>query len=110
MKSLQMGLGRTYFDRKSTFQMNSQPGFEQDLASMRKLMERSVKFMSLSGLSGVLAGIYALAGVAIAYFRVLPSTGSMQVSEDVLGAPGVLSRLAVIALVVLTASLATGSG
>ncbi len=75
---------------------------------MRKLMERSVKFMSLSGLSGVLAGIYALAGVAIAYFRVLPSTGSMQVSEDVLGAPGVLSRLAVIALVVLTASLATG--
>lgn len=75
---------------------------------MRKLMERSVKFMSLSGLSGVLAGIYALVGVAIAYFRVLPSTGSMQVSKDVLGAPGVLSRLAVIALVVLTASLATG--
>ncbi len=75
---------------------------------MRKLMERSVKFMSLSGLSGVLAGIYALAGVAIAYLNVLPSTGSVLVSEDVLGAPGVLSGLAFIALVILTASLATG--
>ncbi|MBS1977809.1 MAG: hypothetical protein JST46_10590 [Bacteroidetes bacterium] len=30
-------------------------------------MERSVKFISLSGLAGVMAGIYALAGAAYAY-------------------------------------------
>lgn len=88
--------------------MNTQPGFEQDLASIRKLMERSVKFMSLSGLSGVLAGVYALVGVAMAYFTVLPSTSSIQISEEVLSTPGVKSGLAVIALVVLAASLATG--
>jgi hypothetical protein len=31
-----------------------------ELSSIRDLMERSAKFISLSGLSGVLAGIYAL--------------------------------------------------
>lgn len=88
--------------------MNSQPGFEQDLASIRKLMERSVKFMSLSGLSGMLAGIYALTGSAAAYFGVLPSGSSLQVSEETLQAPGVLMGLITIALIVLAASLATG--
>lgn len=47
--------------------MNPNTGFEQDLASIRQLMERSVKFVSLSGLSGILAGTYALVGAAWAY-------------------------------------------
>jgi len=38
-----------------------------DLAAIRNLMERSQKFISLSGLSGILAGIYALIGAALAY-------------------------------------------
>jgi hypothetical protein len=41
-----------------------------DLASIRSLMERSSKFISLSGLSGILAGIYALVGAALAYYFV----------------------------------------
>lgn len=88
--------------------MNSQPGFEQDLASIRKLMERSVKFMSLSGLSGMLAGLYALTGAGAAYFGVLPSGSSLRVSEEMLEAPGVLTGLITIAVIVLLASLATG--
>jgi len=39
----------------------------QNLESIRQLMERSVKFVSLSGLSGILAGIYALIGAVLAY-------------------------------------------
>jgi predicted lysophospholipase L1 biosynthesis ABC-type transport system permease subunit len=39
------------------------------LADIRQLMERSAKFLSLSGLSGVSAGVVALAGVAVAYLR-----------------------------------------
>jgi hypothetical protein len=35
-----------------------------DLAHIRQLMERSTKFVSLSGLSGVFAGVYALMGAA----------------------------------------------
>ncbi|QKJ32344.1 hypothetical protein HQ865_22135 [Mucilaginibacter mali] len=42
----------------------------QDLASIRNLMERSSKFLSLSGLSGVLAGVYALIGAALAYYLI----------------------------------------
>lgn len=39
----------------------------QDITEIRSMMERSSKFLSLSGLAGVMAGIYALAGAWIAY-------------------------------------------
>lgn len=39
----------------------------QDLAEIRSMMERSTKFLSLSGLAGIMAGVYALAGVWIVY-------------------------------------------
>ncbi|CAN5454101.1 hypothetical protein BH09BAC4_BH09BAC4_06990 [soil metagenome] len=41
----------------------------QTLTEIRSLMERSSKFLSLSGLSGVSAGIIALAGAVIVSFR-----------------------------------------
>jgi hypothetical protein len=40
---------------------------QSELASIRSIMERSSKFISLSGLSGILAGIYALIGAYVAY-------------------------------------------
>lgn len=40
----------------------------EDLSVIRNLMEQSTKFMSLSGLSGVFIGIYALIGATIAYY------------------------------------------
>jgi len=39
----------------------------EDLQEIRKMMESSSKFLSLSGLSGVFAGITAIVGAAIAY-------------------------------------------
>lgn len=39
----------------------------ETLSEIRQLMERSSRFISLSGLSGVFAGIYALVGAFIAY-------------------------------------------
>lgn len=38
-----------------------------DLRYIRSTMERSGKFLSLSGMSGVIAGLLALAGAAVAY-------------------------------------------
>jgi hypothetical protein len=38
------------------------------LSDIKRLMERSSRFMSLSGLSGISAGIIALAGAAYAFF------------------------------------------
>lgn len=41
--------------------------YMQDLREIRSIMERSTKFLSLSGISGVLAGLYALAGAYLVF-------------------------------------------
>ena len=47
--------------------MKEQQDYIRDIAEMRSMMERSSKFLSLSGLAGVMAGIYALAGAYVAH-------------------------------------------
>ena len=53
---------------------------KEDLQAIREIMERSSKFLSLSGLSGVFAGVCALIGAAVAYFLILDS-GHVQYDE-----------------------------
>src|ERR1700710_2079149 len=79
-----------------------------ELASIRSLMERSSKFISLSGLSGILAGIYALIGAAIAYVLVYRGTSGVFTSADVPTNRQTLYCLISAALIVLIASLWTG--
>jgi len=43
----------------------------EDLRTIRKIMEESTRFLSLSGLSGIFAGVMAIAGALIAYFLIL---------------------------------------
>lgn len=43
----------------------------EDIKVIREMMEKSTKFLSLSGLSGIIAGVIALAGAFIAYFCVI---------------------------------------
>lgn len=57
---------------------NSQP--YNDLLTIRKMMERSSKFLSLSGLSGIFAGCCALAGAAYVYWGILVE-GSFKYDE-----------------------------
>jgi hypothetical protein len=45
----------------------------QELQQIRNIMERSSKFISLSGFSGIAAGICALIGAAFAYFYINPA-------------------------------------
>ena len=70
-------------------------------------MERSSKFMSLSGLSGVLAGLYALVGAFLAYRVVYKEGSEFAVSNYDVSEPQVWSQLTLIALIVLILSLAT---
>ncbi|MBA5246692.1 hypothetical protein H1R16_09550 [Marnyiella aurantia] len=42
--------------------------YHEDLAHIRSMMERSSRFISLSGLSGVFAGLVALLGAVYVYF------------------------------------------
>ena len=45
----------------------------KDITEIKEMMNKSSRFLSLSGLSGIMAGIYALAGAAIAYYLVSQS-------------------------------------
>ena len=47
--------------------MKEEQDYIQDLTRIRSMMERSSKFLSLSGWAGILAGIYAIAGAFIAW-------------------------------------------
>ena len=43
----------------------------EDIKAIRKIMEESSRFLSLSGLSGIFAGVTAIAGALVAYFFIL---------------------------------------
>ncbi len=47
--------------------MKEEQDYIRDIAEMRSMMERTSKFLSLSGLAGMMAGLYALSGAYIAY-------------------------------------------
>ncbi len=99
---------------------------EDELVSIRSMMERSSKFISLSGLSGILAGVYALVGAGFAYYILyyhildelnpyvpnhpgtLTSLGSIWVNYSDRYYSQVSITLGVIALLVLITSVATG--
>lgn len=81
--------------------------YRDDLESIRQLMDRSVKFISLSGLSGILAGIYALAGAGLAYSS-LQYKSVVDYRTNSVQHPAIVQKLIVIAACVLIASLATG--
>lgn len=75
-----------------------------ELSSIRELMERSSKFISLSGLSGILAGVYALLGARMA-FRIL--TNHTEIGAPAENVPVITRALIVIALIVLILSIVT---
>jgi uncharacterized membrane protein YidH (DUF202 family) len=47
--------------------MKEDRDYIQDINEMRSMMERSSKFLSLSGAAGIMAGVYALLGAFVAY-------------------------------------------
>lgn len=65
----------------------------EDIKAIRKIMEESSRFLSLSGLSGVFAGVTAIAGALIAYIFILDS-GSIKY-EDYLKSLTVQETLAI---------------
>ena len=81
------------------------PTPREDLQTIREIMERSSKFLSLSGLSGIFAGVCALTGAAIAWFFILDfghvqyDAGSFNPGGWTIS--GIIVKLAADALVVL---------
>jgi lysylphosphatidylglycerol synthetase-like protein (DUF2156 family) len=58
-----------YFESQSALNMSNPSDPLQQVHEIRSIMERSSRFISLSGLSGVVAGVTALVGAALAYKR-----------------------------------------
>ncbi len=74
----------------------------KDISEIKNLMNKSSRFISLSGLSGIMAGIYALIGAGYAYWLVT------NFSNGVLKLDGSVFRLVAIdLLLVLLASVGT---
>lgn len=87
---------------KALFMQNNP---EQDIEHIRHMMERSSRFLSLSGLSGVFAGIFALVAAFIAY-SVFKSHGINYFShERFTYTPEMLAQLVVLSLLTLTAAI-----
>jgi hypothetical protein len=84
-----------------------QQRYLDDLKDIKDIMNRSSRFLSLSGLSGVFAGVFALGGAYLAY-------GTVYKSQDYLGyrqadmSTETLTTLLLIALA--TVALAVGVG
>ncbi|HTG56232.1 MAG TPA: hypothetical protein VL943_08200 [Niabella sp.] len=81
---------------------------KDDLQHIRKMMEQSSRFISLNGLSGVVAGVVALAGAFVAYYILQKS--SIDYFQDYSGATGVgvVTQLTLLAIVVLIAAVGLG--
>jgi len=94
-----------YFVFQSTLCMQEKTDYLKDISEIRSMMERSSRFISLSGLSGVMAGIYALLGAYVAYQVIQTGVGE----GEVYGRPGqVIRYLLLDALVVLVLAIGTG--
>lgn len=78
-----------------------------DLAEIKRIMGQSTQFMSLSGLSGVLAGIYALIGAFLAHKLIEDHHSRFIIIESWTFRMIILIALSVLVLSVLTAFLFT---
>lgn len=54
----------------------------KDISEIKNLMNRSSRFISLSGLSGIFAGSYAIIGAVIAYLYIFPESGEYLTLES----------------------------
>lgn len=82
--------------------MKKEQDYIQQIAEIRTMMERSSRFLSLSGWAGIMAGIYALSGVFIAWYFLDFNPNEIGVSNS-----GNLQTILLLALVVLLLALGT---
>jgi hypothetical protein len=88
--------------------MKQTKGYLEDISQIRSIMERSSSFISLSGLSGVMAGIYALIGAYLGY-RIVYIEGSVLGSRVFyVNEQETIIKLGIVAAAVLIFAVVTG--
>src|SRR5690606_31813818 len=88
--------------------MKKEQDYIRDIAEIRSMMERSSKFLSLSGWAGIMAGIYALTGAFIAYrvFHFNPDEVAFSTINSG-NSSASFEKVALLAIVVLTLAIGT---
>lgn len=89
--------------------MESNNTSADDLKIIRKIMEESSRFISLSGLSGILAGVFAITGALFAWVFIL-ERGTISYITDISGSQdemlaGTIWKLVIDGLIVLILSV-----
>lgn len=79
-----------------------------DLNEIKEMMNKSSRFVSLSGLSGILAGIYALIGAGFAYAILYENTSITSNYKNLIITQSNAIKLVAIAFTVLVLSIVTG--
>jgi hypothetical protein len=82
--------------------------YQDELAHIRQMMERSSRFISLSGLSGVVAGIVALLGSIYVYFIFQREGVDYFDGERNIYTPALAQELFFVALVILVLAISSG--
>lgn len=81
----------------------------QDLTEIRSMMEKSSRFISLSGLAGVFAGGFALAGAILAHYIIRDFYVSIWFENDIIQlSKDLVLHLFLVAMAVLSLSLFFG--
>ena len=93
-----------YFAFQSAFMDKK---YQEDIAHIHTMMERSSRFISLSGLSGVGAGIVALIAAGLAYYW-MQEQGILYMDNRHFNDSGLLSKLIITGLAALATALFSG--
>jgi len=83
--------------------------YHEDLSHIRSMMERSSRFISLSGLSGVFAGLAALIGAGYVYFILQREGIDYFEGERNFFSPELVKELVITGLVILIVAVVNGS-
>ncbi|WP_395045277.1 hypothetical protein [Flavobacterium sp.] len=79
-----------------------------DISEIKNMMSQSSRFISLSGLSGVLAGIYSLIGAWFAYKTIYYDTSTLGNYRNLIISKEAVERLFIIAITIIILSMITG--
>lgn len=82
--------------------------YHEDLSHIRSMMERSSRFISLSGLSGVVAGLAAIIGAVYVYFVFQREGIDYFDGERNVFGPSLVKELVIIGIVILGVALLSG--
>jgi hypothetical protein len=82
--------------------------YHEDLSHIRSMMERSSRFISLSGLSGVVAGLAAIIGAAYVYFVFQREGIDYFAGQRNFFSPALVRELVVIGTLILLAAILSG--